>query len=272
MRPDGGKQKSAVRMVRNRKAVRRLAGGRDYRRYKRRPRDMLLCTIQAAGLSIMIAWLFYRSPWGLVVFAGMWPFLYWGRKRAEIKKQQQRLREQFKECIRIVTASLYSGYSVENAFLEAEKELTHLLGKQAEMCQELIIINQQIRLNIPVEVLLSELADRSGVEEILSFGQVFGFAKRNGSDFARVLRDTSQRIGDKIELERELRAMVAAKQLEQKIMNVIPMGILLFVDLTSPGFFEVMYSGGLGRAIMSVCLLIYGGAYLLSGRIVDIRI
>ena len=248
------------------------AAARDYRRYHRRPTDILLCTAQALLLSLLISWLFYRSPWGMLVFVGVWPFLYWGRKRAEIKRQQQRLREQFKECIRVVTASLYSGYSVENAFLEAEKELTHLLGEKAEICRELRVINQQIRLNIPVEALLADLANRSGVEEIVRFGQVFGFAKRNGSDFARVLRETSQRIGDKIELERELQTMVAAKRLEQRIMNVIPIGILFFVDLTSPGFLQVMYSGVPGRLIMSLCLLVYGGAYLLSGKIVDIRI
>lgn len=203
---------------------------------------------------------------------GVWPFLYWGRMRTEIKRQKQRLRDQFKECIRIVTASLYSGYSVENAFREAEAELIHLMGERAEICQELTVINQQIKLNVPVEALLLNLAERSGVEEILSFGQVFGFAKRNGSDFARILKDTARRIGDKMELERELVTLVAAKQMEQKIMNVIPMGILLFVNLTSPGFLEVMYTGAAGRLMMTICLVVYAGAYLLSGRIVDIRI
>lgn len=246
--------------------------GRDYRKYHRSLRDVLLCTAQAMGLSLAVAWLFYQSPWGLVVFVGVWPFLYWGRMRTEIKRQQQRLRQQFKECIRIVTASLYSGYSVENAFREAEAELTHLMGEQAEMCRELTFINQQIKLNVPVEGLLLNLAERSGVEEILSFGQVFGFAKRNGSDFARILKDTAQRIGDKLELERELATLVAAKQMEQKIMNVIPMGILFFVNLTSPGFLEVMYAGAAGRIMMTICLVVYGAAYLLSGKIVDIRI
>ena len=66
--------------------------------------------------------------------------------------------------------------------------------------------------------------------------------------------------------------MVAAKRLEQRIMNVIPLGILLFVNFTSPGFLDVMYTGLSGRMIMTVFLLVYAGAYLLSGKIVDIRI
>ena len=200
------------------------------------------------------------------------PFTFVSYKRRAVKKQQLMLREQFKECIRVVTASLYSGYSVENAFREAEKELVHLLGERADMCQELRVINQQIRLNMPVESLLRDLAERSGVEEISGFGQVFGYAKRNGSDFVRILKDTTLRISEKAGLEQELQIMVASRQLEQKIMNVIPLGILFFVQLSSPGFLDIMYAGALGRTIMSICLVVYGVAYLISEKIVDIRI
>lgn len=172
----------------------------------------------------------------------------------------------------MVTTSLYAGYSIENAFLEAEKELTHLLGSQADMCVELRYINQQVRLNVPVEKLIQNLAERSGVEEILNFGQVFGYARRSGSDFPRILKDTTDRITRKVELEQELQALVAAKRLEQKIMNVIPMGILLFVEMTSPGFLEIMYTSLFGRVIMTIFLLVYAGAYFLSEKLVNIKV
>lgn len=257
-----------------RKAVgsRNMTGEKDYRIYRMKVQDWAVCTAGAAGLSAVISWLFYRSPAGLLVMPAVWLLFVRSRKKEGVRTQQQRLRAHFKECIRIVAASLYSGYSVENAFSEAEKELVQLLGKQQDMCRELHRINRQIKLNIPVETLLEDLADRSGVEEIFGFGQVFAYAKRSGSDFARILKDTSERIAEKAELERELAAMVAAKRLEQRIMNVIPLGILLFVNFTSPGFLDVMYTGLSGRMIMTVFLLVYAGAYLLSGKIVDIRI
>lgn len=258
--------------VRKGVAEKQVITGKDYRRYRMGPKDMLVCVGKGVALSTAIAWLFYRSLWGMLVFPAVLFLMYRERKRAGIKEQQQALREQFKECIRSVTASMYSGYSVENAFVEAEKELVHLLGEEAVMCRELQFMNQQIRLNIPAEQLLQNLADRSGVEEIFGFGQVFGYAKRSGSDFARILKDTADRIAEKAELEKELQAMTAARRLEQKIMNVIPMGILFFVDITSPGFLQIMYSGSFGRTVMSILLLVYAGAWLLSGKIVDIRI
>ena len=162
----------------------------------------------ALVLSAGIAWLFYRNIAGMIVAAILCPVMYHLQKQENIRKRQETLRGQFKECIRVVTASMQVGYSVENAFLEAQKELEQLLGSQADMCRELVQMNQQIHLNVPIEGLLEKLAYRSGVEEIFSFGQVFGYAKRSGGDFQRILRDTAQRITEKTDLEQEIGTMI----------------------------------------------------------------
>lgn len=150
--------------------------------------------------------------------------------------------------------------------------MVQLLGEQADMCRELRLMNQQLKLNLPIEGLLENLACRSGVEEIFSFGQVFGYAKRNGSDFVRILKDTAERISEKAELEQEIQTMIAARRLEQRIMNLVPLGILFFIRWTSPEFLEMMYAGMFGRVCMTGCLAAYTGAYLLSCRLVDIRV
>lgn len=244
----------------------------DYRNYRMKRTDLAVCTGKAAIVSLAVAWLFYRNPAGFSVFFGVWPVFFCQRRREKAKIRQETLRNQFKECIRVVTASMHVGYAAENAFLEAEKELVQLLGSQADMCRELRYMNRQLKLNVPIEGLLESLANRSGVEEIFSFGQVFGYAKRNGSDFVRILRDTAERISEKAELEQEIQTMIAARQLEQKIMNGVPLGILLFIDLSSPEFLEMMYAGAFGRICMTGCLAAYIGAYLLSRRFVDIRV
>lgn len=244
----------------------------DYRKYRMKGADWAACTGMAAAVSLAVAWLFYRSPAGMIVFFAVWPVSCFQRRRKKARIRQEILRDQFKECIRVVTASMHVGYGAENAFLEAEKELVQLLGSQADMCRELRLMNRQLKLNVPIEGLLENLANRSGVEEIFSFGQVFGYAKRNGSDFVRILRDTAERISEKAELEQEIRTMIAARQLEQKIMNAVPLGILFLIDLTSPEFLEMMYVGAFGRICMTGCLAAYVGAYFLSRRLVDIRV
>lgn len=244
----------------------------DYRNYNLNQKEIALCLLQSGGMSLLIAGLFYHSFWGILLALPLIPFFLYQCKEYGKVRQQRELSFGFKECIRLAAAAMRAGYSPENAFAEAEKELSHLLSEQDMMCRELREINRQVRLNIPLEKLLSEFAFRSGVEEIRIFAQVFAHAKRSGGDFIRILQETAQRISDKVEVLQEIQTVIAAKEMEQKIMNVIPLGILLMVSLGSPGFLDVLYQSAFGRCVMTLCLLIYGAAYLLSKRIVAIEV
>ena len=52
-------------------------------------------------------------------------------------------------------------------------------------------------------------------------------------------------------------------------MNVVPLVILLYLNLTSPGYFDVLYGNVSGICIMSVCLLVYLAAYALSEQMLQ---
>lgn len=52
----------------------------------------------------------------------------------------------------------------------------------------------------------------------------------------------------------------------------IPFAIVLYIDFTSPGFFEIMYSALPGRLVMTACLVMYAGAAVLSKRILEIEV
>ena len=57
------------------------------------------------------------------------PVLLWHMRIMEeekAKKKEAEFQGQFKEAIQAVSAALNTGYSVENSFREAQKELLHL--------------------------------------------------------------------------------------------------------------------------------------------------
>ena len=91
-------------------------------------------------------------------------------------------------------------------------------------------------------------------------------------EIVSIIAHTADTIGDKIHIEDEIRTMTAAKRFEQKIMNAIPIGIVLYIEFTSPGFFDSMYASIGGRAIMTACMAVYIAAIYLSGKILDIEI
>lgn len=243
-----------------------------YDRYRLTPLDVL--TGLAVGLAVdgVIAYTFYRN---IYVFLALLPlvFLYPVYRKKELK--EKRLRElnlQFKEAILILASSLSAGYSIENALDISGQELQTLYGSQGLITREFAYMVQQIRMNRPVESVMMELGERSGLEDVENFARIFSVAKRSGGQLVPIINHTVGVMNDKIQVQEEIRTLTSSRQFEQKIMNLIPFLIILYIDGTSPGFFNMMYESTMGRVIMSVCLAVYLTAYLMSGMILKIEL
>lgn len=172
----------------------------------------------------------------------------------------------------ILATSFGAGYSIENALAAATRELTLLYGEQGLITREFAYIVQQLATNRPAEQLLAELADRSGLEDIRNFAEVFSVAKRSGGNLSAIMRHTAEVIRDKMQVKEEIATLTAAKQFEQKIMNLIPFFVIFYVDFSSPGFFAQMYQTGLGRILMTGCLVVYLTAWILAKKILEIEV
>ena len=229
----------------------------------------------ALGLVLagVIAYVFYRS---VIVFiplgiAAVILFPIYEKGQLQLKRRR-RLMSEFREGITILSSTLSAGYSMENAMRESEAQLCMLLGDDAMIVREFEYINSRVSTNIPIEVAWQEFADRSDIEDIRNFVQVIKVAKRSGGDFKAIIAASADTIGDKIQIKEEITTHTAAKRLEQKIMDVIPLVIVIYIDATSPGFFDGMYSGLTGRIIMSACLAVYILAIYISGKILRIEV
>ena len=244
----------------------------DYRSYHCNRWDNLKWFGESVIVTTTVSWLFYRSWYGMVLIFPVGVFF----RRRYIKmcreRRQQELLYQFKDGIQALSAALLAGYSVENAFREAEKELCKLHGAEALMTKEWHQINQKVAMNEPVEKRLSEFAARSGCEDVESFAEVFAFAKRSGGNFVKIIRATISRMLGKIEVEREIDTVLAGKKLEGKIMNVMPLFILAYLNVTSKDFLQVLYGNPLGVMVMTAALGVYAMALKLSEKILDIQI
>lgn len=242
---------------------------RDYHGYHYSVREHVRYFSEAAALILLVSYLFYHSLLAVWLILPFYPVFLKIKARQLCRQQKQELCQQFKETIFSVATALNAGYSVENAWREAMGEMIQMYGEDALMVQELRHILAHLSMNVPLEDLLEDFARRSDLEDVSSFCQVFFFAKRSGGDFIGIIRTTANRIGKKIELQRQLAADLAARKLESRIMNVVPLVILLYLNLTSPGYFDILYKNISGICIMSVCLLVYLFAYALSERMLQ---
>lgn len=243
----------------------------DYRIYHLSIREKGICFAKSLGLTIMIAYLFYQHWLGMILF----PFVYLFLRRRAIKEglsnQQEQLATQFLDALRTVSASLLAGYSMENAWKEAAKEIQNLHGENAILLYDLKEMIHSLALNVPIEKLLDQFADRTGNSDIMGFAEVFAFAKRSGGNFAAIIEETTEHMRARHDTEREIQVLVASRKLEQKVMNVIPLFILAYLKLTSNGFLDALYGSLFGVIFMSICLVIYGITILLADKILNIQ-
>lgn len=244
----------------------------DYRGYRFSMKEMAGILARYLLISGGFAYLFYRS---FIVMAAFWvfyPFFYKKKKEKKIKERQDTLCREFKDSITYAASSLAAGYSIENSFREAYKEMKMQYGENALMVRELCYMNSCLSLNIPLEQLLHDFANRSGLEDVRSFCEVFVFAKRSGGDFIQIIHLTALRISEKNELLEAIQTEISGKRMEQKIMNLMPLFILLYVDVSFGGYLDGMYHNAFGVVVMTLCLAVYLFAYFLSEKIVAIQV
>ncbi|MFA1819789.1 type II secretion system F family protein [Virgibacillus oceani] len=228
-----------------------------------------------AGIVLFgIAFLFYDS-FIVSIIAACFGLIYPKIKKKDLKeKRKDHLSLQFKEAISALSSSLAAGQSIENAFREALKDLKLLYPDDGtHIIKEFNLINRRIENGETVERAIDDFAKRSDVEDIKNFSNVFITCKRTGGDLVNVIKQTSDIITDKIEIQQDIKVLVSQKKFESKIMAVAPIGIILFLRTSSPDFVEPLFEfGTAGPVIMTVALSFIVLSLFISQKLMDISV
>lgn len=235
-------------------------------------KTVLLDGLEGGFLTILLSWLYYDSFLAI-------PFLipliwFWHKERENVRREkgQELFRKMFREWILLLASSLTAGYSMENALVQSYQELCLMFPKGGIMQEELKMMLAKAGNNQRPEILFDELAEKYPYEEVQSFAEVFKAARISGGSLQTVIRGTAAQMAEIMDTRREIRTLLAARVYEQRIMSVMPAAVLLYIRLGSGEFLEGLYHNMTGVLVMSVCLGIYGAAYLMGKRMVQFEI
>ena len=223
-------------------------------------------------LSAASSWLFYDYLPAMLVFSPAFFLFLKAFRTIKKTKRDEELKDQFIRAVISVSTSLAAGMSPENAFVMAYSDMEKLYGKRSVIAYELGIINTRVAMGIRLCDALYEFAGRENIPEIYDFAVVFSVAKEKGTGFQQVISSCVSVMEDRLRSENEARTMIRARQYEQRIMCIIPPGILIYLRLSSGSFIEALYHNPLGITVMSICLLTYVFAVFISEKIGDVRI
>ena len=234
--------------------------------------EYLKAFLQGSFTIIIISYLFYGSVFYAILFS---PYLFWYIKsweKQKIKQNKVKFRLQFKEAIQSLSAALSVGYSVENAMRETVKDLRTMYKKEDTILKEFGFMIRQVQMNVPVETTFNDFSNRTGDEDVQTFVTVFNMAKRSGGDTMEIIRNTVKQMSEKIDVERDIENILAAKKMEFKIMTLIPFGMILYLKFSFPEVVDVLYGNAIGVVVMSICLGIYFVSYKVGKKLVEIEV
>ena len=244
----------------------------DYGTYQFQRRELIGNLLMFAALDGVIAFLFYRSVIAFLIFLPIaFPFLKARRKDLRERRSREILAE-FTTGMQMVNASLQAGYAIENSFRESIGELRKIYPEDSFIITEFRYLLTQTGLNVPIETLLLDLGQRTHIEDIRNFAEVFQTAKRTGGDMIGIIRNAVTSIQVKKETREEIETNLSGKASEQKIMSAAPIFLIAYTSITSPGFLDVCYHNALGTAIMTGSLVIYAAAFLWGRKIMQIEV
>ena len=243
-----------------------------YDEYRMSPAETVRYSLIYLVMIALISYVFYDSIYAvLILFPALFLFLK-TIKKGLIRKRKDLLKLQFRDMIDSIASALRAGYSIENAFYESRKDMLRLHGRDSLIVKELDYFFLKLENGIALEAILSDFASRAEIEDISDFSEIFVLAKRNGGDFTGIIGKTVRIMKEKDETEREISVILSGRKYEQRIMCIIPIGIIIYLRITSREFLSVLYHNPAGTVIMTACLAIYIASYMISVRLIDIRV
>lgn len=248
-------------------------GATNYNIYKMNKKEWLLYVLLAAIGIYAIGYIFYRNiviAMILTPFALKFPSI---RTKDIIKKRKTKLTLQFKDMLYSLSSAVGSGVSIENSIDYVLEDMIMQYGEEGSfIVEELKLMKQKLSLSVTIEEVFRDFAERSGVVDIQTFSNIFEVANRTGGDIIKITRQTSNIISDKIEVKMDMDTMLSGKKMEQKVLTIIPIGLVYMLTVTSGDFMDPLFETIAGNLVATVSLIIMAIGYFWSKHITDIQV
>lgn len=250
-----------------------MAENKDYHIYTLKKKEIGILALSSIALTLVLGLLFYDTYLGIAIS----PIVFYGAKKplesylAERKRMV--LRNQFRDVLYSFSSSFSVGLHIEEAMENAWNHIVDLYGRNSYMAVELFDMTKKIKTTGKCEEeLWQEFAIRSGLEDIRDFASVFQATRASGGNLVAAVDRATSIIVDKINIENEMKALFAQKKTEGRIVGIMPLIMLIFLRLSTPGYLAIMYNSIQGRILMTLAALGIGYSVFLAEKITRVEI
>lgn len=244
----------------------------DYRVYKMTNKDRLIGFAIAFVIALGAIFVFFREPiFSVIVGIVAGVFFQKPYENYLCQNRSKKLLNDFRSMLESLTTSYTSGRNTQGAFEDALEDLSSIYGDEADIVKEAKIIVDGLHNNINVEDLLRNFANRSGLEDICSFADVFEVCFRQGANINNIISTTRDIINDKIAVQMDIETAISGGKNELNIMMIMP--FIVFLGLSGLGGDMTIVSNSFLNVLVKIVVLgIFVAAYVIGRKIMTIKI
>jgi len=245
----------------------------NYNEYRMAKSEMVLSALVAMAAVFAVAYVFYRSMPLCAIVSPIGLFYLPYRRKRRILRRKDELKQQFRDMLYSLSSSLMAGKTMESALRESRADLEILYpDPEASINREIGLILRKIMLNETIDVALNDLAERSGIEDIESFCNVLATCRKTGGNLVEIVKNTTNILGDKMEIKNEIDVLLAQRKFEKKILNIMPVALVFVLSMTAKDYIEPVFTTLTGRLVMTAAIAMIALSWWISERIMDIQV
>ena len=193
------------------------------------------------------------------------------RTKQIIAKRLKKLNRQFRDMLEAFNTSLGAGRNVPDSLSSIYQDMRVQYEEDAFILNELEVIITGMANNFDIEDLLSDFGRRSGIDDIMSFANVFRICYREGGNIKDTIRNTHEILSDKMEIREDIETIITANKNEQNIMVVMPIALIGMIKMMSPDFAS-NFTTITGIIATTVAVVLFVIAHFVGKAVLDIKL
>ena len=245
----------------------------DYKQSPSSAIDHALAFLIGFAAGFLVLFIFYKIA--LLSIAGGAAFgavnIFTAARKA-VEKRKVNLRIQFYDLLEAMSVAMRAGNPLLKSLQSARVDLVLIYPEDSDILTELDIILAKFNNALPLSEAFSDLAGRSGLEDIASFASIYATIEGKSSRADEIVRETQQIIADKMEIEMEIDTLMTAAKSEVNIMLLMPLLILGIIGYAGAGFMDAIYTTGAGRMISTGGLIVFIASFVLARRFSNVKL
>ena len=223
--------------------------------------------LNIAALILLAGLGFIAGGWFLCAILGTSGFfLPMGAVRYYRSRRIGKFNEQLTNALQQMSNALRAGLTFQQAMEQVGRESAPPLR------QEFGLFIKEIKLGVPIEEGLTNMARRVGSEDLELVATSTNIARQLGGNMAEMYETIAATIRERFRLEGKINSLTSQGKLQGWVVSSLPVALGLFLQWYRPDLMDPMFEHAYGYILLSAIILLEVIGFLLIRKIVNIDV